>query len=136
MTRNQLYLFVSSICVAGYLWLGFNIYSNRFDHDGLTVCFFKNITGFPCASCGATRSLLAVLKGNLTDGILINPLGIILLAFMTVFPLWIIYDLLTKRNNFYNFYLKSEQVLRKRWVAAGSITLLLMNWIWNIYKDL
>ena len=135
MTRNQLYFFLLSISIGGYIWLGWNIYSNRLGYNNLTVCFFKNVTGLPCASCGATRSLLLVLKGELSNAIHTNPLGIILGIFLAFIPVWIVYDLVTTKESFYTFYLRSEFTLRKKWIATGSIALIMINWIWNIYKN-
>jgi len=39
-----------------------------------TACPFKAVTGYPCASCGATRSFMALLKGDLVTSFAMNPL--------------------------------------------------------------
>ena len=39
-------------------------------------CPFKAIFGVPCPTCGTTRALVALLKGNFGDAFHINPLGI------------------------------------------------------------
>jgi hypothetical protein len=40
----------------------------------LRPCLFHSLTGIPCPSCGATRSVLALLDGQIGDAIFYNPL--------------------------------------------------------------
>ena len=70
------------------------------------------------------------------SSILLNPLGLIVSGIMMVCPLWIAFDYFAKKQTFYDFYLKSEAVLRTKKVAIPLIILVLLNWIWNIYKQL
>ncbi|HEY4330784.1 MAG TPA: DUF2752 domain-containing protein [Phycisphaerae bacterium] len=42
-------------------------------------CAFHKMTGMPCPGCGLTRSVLALLHGNMTDSIGYHPFGPLLL---------------------------------------------------------
>jgi len=63
-----------------------------------------------------------------------NPIGFILGLGMFVVPVWILADLLNKKESFYTFYRRFEALLREKWVAIPVILLIACNWIWNIYK--
>ena len=47
---------------------------------GVCLCLFKRLTGLPCATCGLTRGVLAVFRGDLLAGWLHNPLWMTVLA--------------------------------------------------------
>jgi hypothetical protein len=40
----------------------------------LPPCTFKNLTGCPCCGCGATRATHALLRGNITEALRLNPM--------------------------------------------------------------
>lgn len=40
----------------------------------VTLCFFKLVTGKPCATCGSTRGVLAMLAGNVGQAFSYNPM--------------------------------------------------------------
>ncbi len=121
--------------VAGFFWLVFN-YNTYRQNDGITVCFIKNVTGIPCPSCGSTRAVEALIHGHFVESILWNPIGLILTTLVIVLPIWILIDLARKQNSLFNFYQRAEIILRQRKYAIPAITLLIANWIWNIYKGL
>lgn len=47
-------------------------------------CGFHLITGYYCLSCGATRAALALLQLDFARSVLLNPLPVMLAAFMAV----------------------------------------------------
>ncbi|MGC4041138.1 MAG: DUF2752 domain-containing protein [Flavobacterium sp.] len=96
----------------------------------------KNVTGYPCPSCGTTRAVSFFLQGKFTESILLNPFGIIVAAIMLVFPIWVLRDIFLKKDSFFKAYKKTEEIIRKPWLASILIVLVLINWIWNIYKHL
>ena len=83
-------------------------------------------------------SLGGAFSANVGDinSIYWNPIGLILLFCMLVFPFWIFYDLLKKQDTFLRFYKKTEANIKKKWILFPLIILILFNWIWNIYKEL
>ena len=136
MARNKLYLLLFTACTAGYFWLFFTYYRVVTLARELGVCLIKRVTGIPCPSCGSTRSVLSVLNGDLAGALHWNPFGFIIVLILMVFPVWILYDVLSHRNTLFNFYNQTELFLKRKWIAIPAILLVLLNWIWNIYKGL
>lgn len=134
MSKNKLYLIVLIACFSGYLYLFLT--SNYSEGEQTSVCMIKNATGYPCPSCGTTRALQSLFKGDLTGSLVYNPFGIILSVALFILPFWIGFDLATKRKSFYEAYNKIESVLKQKKIAIPLIILVIINWIWNIYKEL
>jgi hypothetical protein len=80
--------------------------------------------------------VLSLLNGDISEALWINPIGALLLPMLVVIPLWIIFDLITKKSSLHNFYLKIEVVIRRKAVAVPAIVLVIANWMWNISKGL
>ena len=49
---------------------------------------------------------------------------------------WIVFDLGTKKQTFFINYKKAEAIIRTKKLAIFLIILVILNWIWNIYKEL
>ena len=135
--RNKLYLLLTVACVAGYIWLYYTYTTSLPRSEAFAdVCIFKHLTNIPCPSCGATRSALAFIKGDILGSIYWNPIGILLLFMLVATPIWMLYDMSTQKNSLLKFYFKTEAFLRKRQVAIPAMLLVIGNWFWNIYKGL
>jgi len=135
--KKKLYAILSIASMAGYAWLSYGLinYQQGNDHT-VGVCIIKSVTNIPCPSCGSTRAIIKLLQGNLLESLYTNPFGIIILTIMLVLPLWILFDLSTKKQSLYDFYFQAESYLKRRIIAIPLITLVIMNWIWNIMKGL
>ena len=94
------------------------------------------MTGYPCPSCGTTRAVTLLFKGRFIESLVLNPIGIVVAIIMLIFPIWILIDIIFKKETFYFWYKKAEGTIRKPWLASILIVLVLLNWIWNIYKHL
>ncbi len=137
MQKSKLYLFIILACFAGYGWLYFSLeHQQEIQNDEFSVCLVKNVTNIPCPSCGTTRAVMEISKGEIYQSILLNPFGIIVALIMLICPIWITYDYLSKKDSFYQFHTKSEAILRKKKVYIPLLILVLLNWIWNITKNL
>ncbi|MDR1526821.1 MAG: DUF2752 domain-containing protein [Dysgonamonadaceae bacterium] len=99
-------------------------------------CLFHKITNLPCPSCGSTRSVLFLLKGDFIQALYANPFGYILLLLMTVLPLWLLFDWICRKDSFLHFYQKTETLFKRKYVCISAVIFVLTNWIWNIYKYL
>lgn len=135
MKKKQLYAFLLVACLAGGGWLFYNISLNETECAG-GICLFKGATSIPCPSCGSTRAVLTLFKGDLISSLLINPFGIIVFLIVLLTPLWILADLLTRRSSLLNFYNRVESYLQRPPVMIPFAFLVLINWIWNITKGL
>jgi hypothetical protein len=137
MKQAKLYPLALIACLLGYCWLFFSQFiSSKASQSDFTICIFKRITTIPCPSCGTTRAINHLFHGEILASILLNPFGIVVAAIMIVAPLWILFDYFTQQQSFYNFYIASENTIKTKKVAIPLIILVILNWIWNIYKHL
>jgi hypothetical protein len=134
MSKNKLYLIVLIACFSGYLYLLFTTYYS--EGGQISVCMIKNATGYPCPSCGTTRAVQALYKGDLKGSVAFNPFGIIASMALLILPIWVGFDLAIKKQTFYVAYNKMEAILKQKKIAIPLIILVVLNWIWNIYKEL
>lgn len=133
MNRKTLYTLLFIACMAGYIWLYYNVF---YSSTSFSSCIIKSATGYPCPSCGTTRSVLALIKGNVFSALKINPLGLIVAGIMIILPFWVIRDVLTKKQSLLKAYHQTEYALKTSSIKYVFIILIIANWIWNIYKDL
>lgn len=133
ISRNKLYILLGIALIAGYAWL-FLETSNSSGKATPDICIFKNLTGFPCPSCGSTRSVVSLFHGDPMAAININPLGIPVFLIMLFTPAWLLFDFFFRKQSFYTFYCRSEVFIRKPPVAVTLILLVMANWVWNISK--
>jgi hypothetical protein len=69
--------------------------------------------------------------------LLLNPLGALLFIALIVVPIWLLADVLLKRESLLRFYNGMENTLRKHvWISVPLIAIVLVNWFWNIAKGL
>ena len=123
-------------CFAGYIWLYFGLSQEHSMSKPIEVCLIKQFTNIPCPSCGSTRSILSLTKGNFIEAFSVNPMGFLIAIIMFLLPLWIIADITAKRTTLFNFYQKTETYLKRPQFAIPLILLVIINWIWNITKGL
>lgn len=136
LNRNKLYSLLLIACLAGYIWLYFSISKNNAGNISAEICLIKHVTNIPCPSCGSTRSVISLSKGDFIGALNLNPIGYLVALIMLVAPIWIIADTIMRSNTLFAFYQKTETYLKKRKIAIPLILLLIINWIWNITKGL
>jgi len=136
LNRNKLYLLIYIACFAGYVWIYLGLTNDFIQKKSVQVCPIKYITNIPCPSCGSTRSVILLTQGNFIEAFRINPLGYIIAIVMLLTPLWIAFDIICKRKTFFAFYKTIENYLSKPKYAMPLILLVIINWIWNITKEL
>ena len=136
LDRNKLYSILFIACIAGYIWLYFSVTNEITEIKSVEVCLIKYTTNIPCPSCGTTRSMISLIKGNFIEALNLNPIGYLVTLIMLVVPIWIIADIIKSTRTLFNFYLKTETFLKKSKIAIPLIILVIINWIWNISKGL
>lgn len=123
--------------MAGYAWIGLHLFFPGIQETSFTVCLFRNITSIPCPSCGITRSLFLIIGGDLQGALLMNPLGFITALGLVTLPCWILTDILTNRPTLAQSILWTEKKIKsKRIIYMPLVALALINWGWNILKEL
>lgn len=122
-------------CMVGYAWLARSLMVNNPRHMP-EVCVIKKVSSIPCPSCGTTRSMMLLSKGELNEAFLMNPFGYILAVIMLALPLWILVDVLRRRESFFRVYRRAEAFIARPQNIAILVLLVASNWIWNIMKGL
>ncbi len=135
MQPKRINYLVLLFALLGYSFIILNILKPE-SLSGKTVCIIKNTTGIPCPACGTTRSASLIIGGQLKTAILTNPLGYLALLLLLIAPPLVIADLIQKKQRFFNLYQKTEKIVRKPGIAIILIVLIILNWIWNIFKGI
>lgn len=128
------YLILSLALVSGYTWAFLSLRFTEPLHHWWKGCFLKQFLGLPCPSCGTTRSVISFFQGDLERAFWLNPLGIALAMAMLILPLLLVYDLLKRRSQTWELYLRVIALFQRRPVWLTLALLLGLNWIWNICK--
>ena len=136
LDRNKLYSILFIACLAGYIWLYFSITKNITEKKSVEVCLIKHVTNIPCPSCGSTRSVILLTKGDFIGALNSNPIGYLVAIIMLIAPIWIITDTIKKTKTLFDFYIKIETYLKRPKIAIPLTLLVIINWIWNITKGL
>ncbi len=119
-------------CILGFLWIVFNSKENT----GTTLCYSQWLYHFPCPTCGITRSIQSIFSAKWIDALYFNPLGYLAVFCMCLFPIWILFDLVTKNFSYEKSILSFWKMLRKRNFILLFSSCILLVWGWNIYKHL
>lgn len=69
-----------SACALGGAWLAWDLPRPE--------CNFRNLTGWPCPTCGATRAVLSLTRGDLSSALHWNPLVTLGLGLCAVYLLY------------------------------------------------
>jgi hypothetical protein len=90
---------------------------------GLPECTFKQVTGLPCPSCGMTTSFALTIRGDLSDAVRANSVGVMLaLTLLAAIP-WCIASVLCRRTLFVQSAEQAPMV-----IVIGLLSLMLVRW--------
>jgi hypothetical protein len=117
-------------------WIALNQTKMGGINRSIEVCPIKITTGLPCPSCGTTRSITSILKGDYSQAATINPLGFLLFTLLLVLPIWSFVDLLNAGKSLWTAYQAINCSFKKPILAYPLIVLVLLNWFWNMHKGL
>ena len=94
----------------------------------LPLCVFKIVTGIPCPTCGLTRAVMALSRGDLDRALFMNPLatvaGVAALAYLAYAAAVIAFRLPRLRPQ--------VSPVDARILRVTAVTVFLANWIWLI----
>jgi len=136
MPKKKLYGLVILLSILAYSWLIYNFYFLNSSKDGITVCWFKILSGFPCPACGSTSGMIEIFKGHFAQAFQYNPFSFSSLFILLFSSGWVVADLIRKKDGFYHFYHTINNQLKKKRIIIPIILLFIIIWIWNIYKAL
>ncbi|MGH7455443.1 MAG: DUF2752 domain-containing protein, partial [bacterium] len=108
----------------------------------LPACTFRQVTGVPCPSCGATRAGLALAQGDLMVALSYNPLLVISLSILFGWSVFCVFEkwsgksisrrlskMMAKTFGEHFGSAKFKMRQRLRWLALGATVL---NWVYLI----
>jgi len=96
----------------------------------LPSCVFKGLTGIPCPTCGATRSIVHLAHGGVVAALAMNPL--IAVSFIAAI-LYLLYSLITLAAGAPRVHIALTDT-EKNAVRIGTIGLVLINWAYLIFN--
>lgn len=133
MTLRGFYTLSAAGCLGGWLW---TIGSMTSAGQGVWKgCLFKMLLHVPCPSCGATRAVMAVFRGDVAGAFCLNPLGLLLAAGLVVLPVWLLADLLRRRATLYRLFMRMDTLLQRRRAFVVFSCVVLVNWAWVLFHQ-
>ncbi len=93
-------------------------------------CMFRKLTGLPCPTCGATRSVVHLAQGDISAAFMMNPLaagGVLIAVF---FFFYSAVTLLFELPRF-RFLLRESE---SKAIRLGSVALLLTQWAYLLMR--
>jgi hypothetical protein len=94
----------------------------------LPRCAFKTITGLPCPTCGVTRTVIALSRGDLDRALFMNPLAAIACGAALLYLIYAAAVLALRLPRFR----PTVSVADARWLRVATVALLAINWLWLI----
>jgi hypothetical protein len=89
-------------------------------------CVFHELTGLPCATCGATRSAIQFFRGHFLAAWRWNPLIFMFLLGLTVFDIYAFFTLVTRAPRLRVAFRQME----KKYARGVVIAAFALNWIY------
>lgn len=129
--ERKFYIIAGLFVLTGWLW--FLLPASGY--NGAGVCIFRHVTGQPCPACGSTASLLLLLEGDWKGSFVTNPLAYVLAPGLFLLPVWLAYDLLSRKNSIYRSMFAFDARIRRQPLLLIPVLLpVILIWIWNIIK--
>ena len=94
----------------------------------LPRCAFKTITGLPCPTCGVTRTIIALSRGDVDRALFMNPLAAIAAAAGVLYLLYAAAVLALRLPRFR----PTVSAAGARRLRIGAVAAIAGNWIWLI----
>ncbi len=135
---NKIEKIVAATCLLGYFlfFQAIHTINNTTNNKQLGFCIVKKITHYPCPSCGSTRAALLLFKGQFKQSVLTNPVGLLIALYLFIAPILLLINSCTSNKVLNIWYLKTEKTIKQPKVFISLIVLVILNWFWNIHKNL
>ena len=88
------------------------------------VCWFQELTGHPCATCGATRAAVAFFHGNFFTAWQWNPMAFLIYCAIAIFDAYAVGVLILRGRRLRPLLNAREKQLFR----VSAATILLLNW--------
>jgi hypothetical protein len=134
MRKRNFYIILTSLTILGYSWIAFHFVGGA--TVDFTLCIFKRMTSIPCPACGTSRSVMLLTEGSFAKAAQMNPLGYLVVLGLVILPFWLLYDLLSKKDTLFQATENFNKLAKHKPLLFTIFTLVIVNWIWNIFKAL
>jgi hypothetical protein len=94
----------------------------------LPRCAFKTLTGLPCPTCGLTRTVIALSRGDVDRAVFMNPLAALLCGAGLIYLLYAAIVLALRLPRFR----PTVTATGARRLRIAAFTALAVNWAWLI----
>ena len=96
------------------------------------LCPLHAVTGIPCPTCGMTRGLRCLLRGDLASAFLFNPLGMVILFGLASYLLYAVIVVIARLPR-----LRWERIspATATFLRICAVILVVMNWIYLIAHE-
>lgn len=94
---------------------------------------FQVVVSYSLPGCGVTRASLLFLHGQIGEAICLNPNVLIAMAYIVLFPAFVLIDLFYKHGFVLAVYIRLDKFVRKKCVFIPLIIFELCIWAHNIY---
>lgn len=94
----------------------------------LPLCAFRTITGLPCPTCGVTRTVIALSRGDVGRALFMNPLAALACVAALLYLLYAAAVLALRLPRLRPTVTASGA----RWLRITTVAAIALNWIWLI----
>lgn len=134
LPAHRFYLIYSGFLATVLMWTLIQAFDLM--PGSLSICIFKNITGYSCPGCGTTRAGMAFLNGNFAQALLINPIGVVISILLAASGIIFLSDFITGKSILLSFAQKLETGLKKPQIIIPLLLIILINWCWTLTKGI
>lgn len=97
---------------------------------------FRNVTGWPCATCGSTRASIELLHGDLARALACNPLmALLLIASPVIAAAWLVRRMQGRSRQSGLAVPGSKSLLTRPWFVLALLGVLSLNWAYVILAE-
>ena len=98
----------------------------------ITVCPSKLIYHIPCPGCGVTRATLLMLRGSITDALMMNPNCLFAVLYLFAYPALLLLSIINRKAYIMNAYKLLDRALHNKICLYALLGAELIIWVHNI----
>jgi len=98
--------------------------------QGVSLCLFHRLTGLPCLTCGSTRAAAALLAGDVSAALRLQPLAVAAAISGAAAYGAHTYFLLARRR----YVTLRLQPHERRFALAAALSLAALNWAYLVWR--